>query len=821
MRNQTRALLAGARVEKDVESAYRAEIQSLRTRAQVTSPFGTDGYVKWNNVRALLEFKLDLALKNRTQQIGVLSQLVKYLRKFEEAGQEMPNVLFVGDRNECFALEVSAVQQFLRLPIDWSVPPSAHSPDLANAMLRGLTVSPFVYDIPDCDFSQVLQKIEALASGRALQVRATRRNIGAMFAYWGDHVFGTNPDLSAVDRVDVFLRCLFYPQEVHLHPTNASQLIAGTRRVAVHGHLWRSFDQQFAHGYTQDEIDVFYAEKDRLIEDDSRRRQGAFFTPLLWVDEAHAMLDAEMGPNWRETCIVWDCAAGTGNLTRDYQFEDLILSTAESADVQTIQRQQYNQGCAAFQYDFLNDHASPFLPDKDNSIPQAVHERLARASRAGKRLVFLMNPPYGTAGVTETKKEGTSKAGLALTAVNEQMKRVKIGASSQQLYAQFMYRCARIVEQYGFVHSTVATFSVPAFMVSGSYKGFRDFWYRRYAYRAGMLFQASHFADVSGRWGVSFTIWSAGRTDSNAALPIDLKDVDNFAVTTTGVKSLYNSDGREASTWVREPTKGLKGVDAPQFSSGLVVTSRPTARGTLVPGSLLYMVLFGNNLRDANDGTYPLSATSSRSHGYSVMPGESFRRATALYAARKLVTEDWTNQKDEYLVPNTTDAYSQWNDDAVIFTALHRQNNCTAMRNVAYKGVSYRIKNHFWPYTVQESYQLFEGAETPTLYADVRGEHRHGDSYLATILPSLNLSVEARVALELYKLLIRSTRARREQFAHANPNLHLLAHDAGLYQLKHLFREEAPAQYTELQIALKALATMLRPGVFRHGFLLE
>lgn len=819
MKAQTKALLATSKNEKDVENAYRGEFNQNLPSVGITSPHGTDGYAQWGTVRALLEFKYDKNLKVRTDQCGVLGQMVLYLKKFEASGQPMPNVLFVGDKNECFALDTAAVQRFLSLPIDWKVAPSAGSPDLTQALIAGLDVSPFVFDVVDCDFRDVIAKIEMLAKGEVHRVRATLSNIAAMFAQWQDRIFLKTSGLTPVEQVDVFLRCLFKPDDVYSHPTNKNLLVVEGRKIPVNGHQWESFIGHIVRGYKPSEVEAFYAAKDRLMEDDARRRQGAFFTPTLWVDEAHKMVSEVLGPNWRDECVVWDCAAGTANLTRDYTFRDLILSTVEKPDVDVIRSQGYNPGAKLFAYDFLNDDSSPFFSGK-NVIPSDVDAMLRGAAASGKRLVFFINPPYGTANNAGTE-DGDHKAGIALTATNTEMKKAKIGASSQQLYAQFMFRCAKLAEEYGFAQSTVAAFTKPTFMSSGSYKGFRDFWYARHAYQGGMLFQASHFADVSGRWGISFTVWSEGKTDSTVTLPITLKDVADYTVVPAGNKAVYNSDGRAASDWVREPTKGLKGVDAPQFSSGLKVKEGPGCRGTLVPGSLGYFGSSANNLADSDTMVYLVSGTSSRSHGCSVLPGESFRRSMALYAARKLVTGTWVNDKDEYLTPTDTgsDAYKQWNDDCVVYALLHNANNCTAMRDVSYKGKTWRIKNNFWWKTREQSKELYDRPDTQALYADVRGETE--DSYLATILPSLNLSPEARECLRILDTLLVETLPHRESFATSRPELHLMAHDAGLYQLKTLFREVAPMAWKTLQIAFKALGDKLRPGVFDHGFLLR
>lgn len=665
--------------------------------------------------------------------------------------------------------------------------------------------------------SGVLAKVETLARGEVHRVRATLTNLAAMFLQWQDRIYVKSSGLTSVEQVDVFLRCLFKPDDVYQHPTNKNLLVVEGRKIPVNGHQWESFIGHFVRGYKPSEVEAFYAAKDRLMEDDARRRQGAFFTPTLWVDEAHKMVSEVLGANWRDECVVWDCAAGTANLTRDYTFKDLILSTVEKPDVDVIRSQGYNPGAKLFAYDFLNDDSSPFFAEK-NVIPSDVDAMLRASAKAGKRLVFLMNPPYGTAKTGGTKV-GDHKAGIALTAVNTEMKKAKIGESSQQLYAQFMYRCAKLAEEYGFTRSTVALFSGVTFMCSGSYKGFRDFWYARHAYQGGMLFQASHFADVSGRWGISFTVWSEGKTDGTRDLPVTLRDVADYSVVPTGTKVVYNSDGRAASEWVREPTKGLKGVDAPQFSSGLKVMS--SGEGSFCAGAVGYLCTNCNNLQHSSTEVFWLSssqASTAKLGGLSTLPGESFRRCTALYAARKLVTDAWSIHTDEYLTPaDTTDAYKQWNDDAVVYALLHGKNNCTAMRDVQYKGKAWRIKNNFFWRTREESRALYDRADTPFLYADVRGETE--DSYLATILPALDLSPEARECLAVLDGLLTRTLPHREAFATARPELHLMAHDAGLYQLKHLFREYDPAGWEALQRAFKTLSDRLRPGVYDHGFL--
>jgi hypothetical protein len=544
--------------------------------------------------------------------------------------------------------------------------------------------------------------------------------------------------------------------------------------------------------------------------------------------------------------VVWDCAAGTANLTRDHHdWGCLISSTAERPDVGAMKDHGWG-GDSVFQYDFLNpDAESPFFAPEDgaNLIPAEVDKVLRAQAAAGKRLVFFINPPYGTAGNAGTK--GTSKAGIAKTVVNGDMKAAKLGSPSQQLYAQFMFRCRKVAEEYGFADYTVGIFCKPTFLSSGSYKKFRGWWYGSHEYKGGFLFQASHFADVSGRWGISFTVWNSGGTTSNSAdLPIRLTDERDFAVVTDRIKQVYNSDGREASKWVREPIKGLKGVDAPQMSSGLTV--KEDGPCSVLPKHLWYMNNKSNAVMYSGQEVYSISSACDRNRGFSVLPS-NWRRAVALYGARKLVKGNWINDKDEYLVPDTTlPGYEQWVDDCHVYALLHTSNNCTAMRDVDYKGQDWRIKNNWFWKTRQDALEALDTVGTPTLYRDceqepvkqasvnqITGEdetqpwEKTGDSYFAHRLATgqVTLSDDAQRVLDLMDALWVKSLPERENYyagreiSDKNPDLHLNAWDAGLYQLKHLWKGLFPDEWAELKEAHKALSVRLQVGVYGYGFL--
>jgi len=389
---------------------------------------------------------------------------------------------------------------------------------------------------------------------------------------------------------------------------------------------------------------------DTQLEDKTRRRSGSFYTKEIWAAEAHKSLDAELGVGWRDSCIVWDCCSGTGNLTRDFKFKDLILSTLTQAEVDMMVEDDVNPEAKKYVLDFLNMSA----------VPSEIDAQLKFARVRKKRLVFLMNPPYATQGVMGSK--GKSKAGVAKTKVRDEMQAKKLGKANSQLYTQFMFKCNEIAKAYGFKEVTVAVFSKPMFMCSGSFIKFRSYWYNAYEYKSGFMFRANEFDGVKGSWGVSFTIWNEGSTVLNQDLPIMLKEREDDTIKDLRIKMLYTSEGREASKWVREPVKAAikKAKDTVKLSSGLKVKDGGDYTKGMPDGSAGVFCNHSNNVMKSTTDVFYISAMPS-DKARLVIPldtNEGWRRAVALCAARSLEGCSWHNACDEYLKPVDSPKFS-------------------------------------------------------------------------------------------------------------------------------------------------------------------
>lgn len=478
--------------EKDVENTYRHNLIKKFKDMEITSPFGCDGFgvSKTAKVRTLMEFKDDMNLSNKTELAKVLCQSIFYIKRFYDKGIIPPSTIFIADRNECTVLHVNDVIKYLEMDLDWSTPPSqAHTiTELLLAIIKDDNIKPFVYSSDN--FTDCIEKIKDLTDNIQRKVLVTDKNITEVFRHFDEKVLGKNK-LTTNERANLFVQILVNKDDNYLHPVKKRKTVV-TKSFGevsiVSRDAFESFFGHFSSSYTPSQKHKLAAVVDRIVEDTTRRKQGEFFTPAIWVDKAHEYIASVYGEDWKEKYIVWDPAWGTGNLTRDYKFKELYVSTLNQSDIDTANQMGYNPESVKFQYDFLNDDYE--------KLPVGLRS----AIESGQEIIVLMNPPY-SAGSNSKFTEGGGLNGMSDTMVGKKMSEQNLGKSKQQLYTQFLYRC-NIMNI-----NNIAIFSKPLFMTGGSFHSFLDSFEKVCKFEKGFLMNSSEFADVKS-WGLSFTIWS-------------------------------------------------------------------------------------------------------------------------------------------------------------------------------------------------------------------------------------------------------------------------------------------------------------------------
>jgi hypothetical protein len=477
--------------EKDVENIYRHNFLKKFKDMEITSPFKCDGFgvSKSHKVRVLMEYKDDVNLSNKAELVKVLAQSIFYIKSFYNKGMVPPSTVFIADRNECLALHVNDLIEYLDMDLDWKIAPSsAHTiTDLVLALMNDDKLRPFVYKSDD--FDDCVQKIKDLTENVQRKVLVTDHNITEVFRYFDEKVLGKSK-LTTNEKANLFVQMLVNKDDNYLHPVKRRKTVvtkAFGEISIVSRESFESFFGHFASSYSPSQKHKLAAVVDRIVEDTTRRKQGEFFTPAIWVDKAHEYIASVYGENWKEEYIVWDPAWGTGNLTRDYQFKELYVSTLNQSDIDTANQMGYNPEAVKFQYDFLNDDYSK-LP-----------EGLCKAIEEGREIIVLMNPPYAAGTGNKIAKDDVRK-GMSETIIGNEMIENSLGRAKQQLYTQFMFRCMKMNI------NTIAIFSKPLFMTGGSFISFMESFETKYEFNGGFLMNSSEFADVES-WGLSYTIW--------------------------------------------------------------------------------------------------------------------------------------------------------------------------------------------------------------------------------------------------------------------------------------------------------------------------
>ena len=807
--------IKACRIEREVEDVYNEGIAFYFSGTEIKHPFDCDGYISTkvgsgDLLKMIIEYKYNEDMKQKTVIAKILVQVVFYLKRFEDAGMELPNVVMVGDINECFVMHSNDLLKYLEWDANWKTAPSdafRKCPDMVMAIAEDEQINPYVFWIDkDFDFKDVVAKIHHLCENVKRYVRITEHNIASIFEYFRDRVLLKKDTLTANEAVSVFIGLITNDEAYYIHPKKKNTLITPNGNVPVNGASFASFFDQYAREYTPQERMNFTAIADRLLEDTTRRRQGCFNTPTKFVDFAHRMIEKELGENWRDEYVVYDCCCGTGNLTRDYRFKELYCSTLDKGELELGAR--YNPEATKWQMDFLNDGDECF--DKG----------LIRAFEQNKPIVFFINPPYGTAAVNGST--GTSRAGTNNTSIRDEMNETKFGGS-ENLQHQFMYRITKIVQKYNLTNAYFALFSNPIWLSGAKQGKFLKNFSSQWECKDTYLFQASHFADVSDVWGISLTLWKS----DNQATPITeynmkLIDIlDDGSIEVFGHHTIYNSAFYDkASDWVKEPIKNLKEKNPfPCLTSGLKldILGRDRNELRMMLGSL---TLKGNNVKENSTGVLWLTSTYANGH-CACACAENFTRCTALFTARKLIDGNWINDKDEYLAPNEDHPdYKRFEADSIVYSLFHNSSNQTSMRQITYKGKLYDIPNEFFWMSRDRMTQLANENNNAFMFNDARTSK---ERYVYTLLnnPEISslLSPTAKQLLDMATAMIEKTVKYRPLFESDHPNHHIHTWDAGYYQLKNLWKEYLPEEFKRFRDMFKQFENELRPLVYRLGFL--
>ena len=828
-----------AKVEVAVNELLEAYFRRAYPAASVvaTKAYQTDGLITVTSpsesfsvlVEAKRSYELGSSARDRAK---IIAQAIGYLKRFELKGEALPSAVVFADEDEIFTLPLRLLSSYLRGAYDWSLAPSSQWED--HKLFLALSADPnfnsIYVEATDREFfdpEHFCGRVESYATDRTEleKLRVDKHSLEKAFAEFQRVVFGGVTASEKTNKVElfgskksvtyaqvqIFIKALLGDKNIYLDPVDRKTVIIlykdhkGRECIfryppetgfTFNGEAYEQFFTKYDRGlavYDRAARQEITEIADTLFDEFDRRFTGDYWTPQIWVDEAHRMIEDQLGLDWKDNFVVWDPACGSKNLTRGYKFKELYCSTLHQEELNIAE--DYNPEATTFQYDFLNDDMAihkfqdglNFGEEDEFGVTRfKLPDSLIEALKANKPIVFFGNPPYGQSG---KPKDGTSKSGISSTAVSSLMGRYS--KAKTELYTQFIYRVQLLAKAFNYKSDLHFFFFKKAFMPSPNFKTFTDQLTEQFSFQRGFMLNAGEFKGTSSAWGIIFTHW---KLDPNS------KKVSEFPLT---VKATVTEAGavKELGSWTAKSLskdetiaplcvnpKFPKAEAYPATSNGF---DSSNAQNRSI-WSLEALGAYTNAGQDVQHSDAYINLLSLPfNNGGTVLLPSNFTTVTSVFSIRKSCLELirasnllWVRDKDVFPAPSKAlQADLNFATDCVAYSLFASGSNQTSLRGYEYGGKKWDVKNEF--FWIPNSWVREWAVDTKVWNvredADLFTGERHVSTWLASHYE--DLSPAAKALLKTARSIVKASMKYRPAYDLLHPKYNLLTWDAGWLQI--------------------------------------
>lgn len=845
--------IKGVKQEDIVQSAWYSVLNycfaepNKNYATHIAKLLETDGLMFVKDITVALslitEFKDDINMDKHSQQERVLAQVIYYLKRIQEhinngnkLNLTIPNVVLAADVNQAFVVNARVLYPYLDMDIDWSRNPRAaydtRGPrELFDRLDNDNNINPYVYDtrVKGFDLNDVLGLVADLASAeneaQLKKIPVNQSNIRGAYDEFLRLVTQSQTRVKTnQELVSLFIQVLTDHDRFILRNNKVTVLNAnGTyKNYRVNGRNWYAFFSRFDTNYSADEVKNITAVGDVLLEETNRRFSGEYWTPTIWADKAINALSEVLGTNWKQTYYVWDNAAGSKNLTRDYKFKNLFSSTLFPNELAI--GKEYNVGNVAFQYDFLNDDPDLNPDNIDDSKLAKCAPELVEALKNDRPIVFFTNPPYGTSGNTVGKQ---SKSDIAKTKINEQMRINGMGHASENLYCQFFYRAVQFKKIFHLTNAVIAYFSNSQYLTSSNYfNSLRKEIFSNFDFEKGFIFNAGEFSDTASNWGISFTILRSKPTNNLDNIPnifkLDVNESDIRGIHFLGTHVIYafpETDG--LAQWVKDidihSANNIK--DNVTMVTGAFTASKAKPTIFYPENAIGYAWFKGNNVEYADRETGLFSTDFSRQRGVPITP-DNFERTMINFAVRRATHHTWINNKDNYHKPNASFYDNKVAlADMVVFSIFNNKNLSSSLLNFEYNNKLHRVNNELFWMSKNEIKKYAAEAKFSDMGFAINNDHERF-MYKWIVRNHQYLSSEAKDVLSLSTKIVKDTFSQRKILDGDYPNYCLMCWDAGWEQIRKINQKGRQSEYYDSFVdSYQTLLSKVNSYIYQYEFL--
>lgn len=781
-------------VEKDVEHYYSFFICS-ELKCAFSGKFRTDGIYENEHIKLLAEYKVRGDLLDQNFLAACICQAMCYIRTIENCGERLPDAILIANDKHFTIFDSSMLENYLPYITNQMTASTLFASP--PPILKGLICKNFnvhKYKLTDLRLlGNILKNYKGKSTG--LKMTITNNNILRIF----ENFITSNILVSKLDdneQVALFASIIFKEcNNIEGKPNQIVTPLSNKKIIKINRDNYDAFLLSIKAINRPSSKNEIIAQADRLIKEVSRRFHGEFYTPKIWVDEAHKMIELQFGQNWEDEYVVWDPACGTGNLTRDYKFKELYCSTLFQSDIDIMNQRGYNNRSVKFQYDFLNDDVYPEGVDGlEEDRLKKLAPGLVKALEENKEIIIIFNPPYGqSSGYNYAKNTNTQIDKIKKVSVND-------------IYAKFLYRVIYFKNKYKLSNINIAIYSPATLFSSYGLRDFRKLFLKEFKYENSFMFSSVNFSDVSNPWPITFSLLSCGETTDKYNFKTIVYDKNIITQ-----KIIYNLDERK-NTLKEKITK----IDSPKEVETILMRgpkklfSGDYDISTVPRNSLGYATIAYNK----DDALYVniYNTIGSVTGGIFIFVENLYQILLAFMSQRSNLPSNFHEKVDEYINIDLIEIDSSFINDSIVYSLFNNRSY-----QFSFRSREINVENEWFWISNQQILQLADDNGFDELYQDTTVFNQ--ERFVYQELQKVQLSPDAQAVLDKATELVIKSVGERKRLHQLHPEWHLNAWDVGWYQIKLILKDCMKDELAEFTALYKKFENRMREGVYKFGFL--
>ena len=548
----------------------------------------------------------------------------------------------------------------------------------------------------------------------------------------------------------------------------------------AHKEFWDKYDRPPIEEYW----DYIINRRDLLVPQDIRERKGSFFTPRQWVELSQKYIGDVLGEDWQDEYVVWDCAAGTGNLLAGLtNKKNIWASTLDTADVD-VMKDRIKNGAnlfenQVFQFDFLNDDFS--------KLPKGLLD-IINSEEKRKKLIIYINPPYAEVATTrERHGTGQSKNSIEQSLIHDKYD-IYLGIAKKELFAQFLTRI-----YFEIPDCIIGEFSKLKALSGPNFILFRQFFKAKL--EKSFIVLANTFDNVTGKFPIGFKVWDTEKKEIFKEAVLDIIDINGDYI---GQKKIYSYDDcKFINDWlIAKREKHIKDED-----------------------KIGYLGCYGNDFLNQKICRIHRTKEEFGTPRGNFITKQNISDIAVYYAVRKCIEATWLNDRDQFLWPSGNfDNDEDFKNNCLVYTLFNNNisSNYGINHWIPYSETDVNVKSKF---ASSFMYDFINGKISNSKQEDLFSEKKK------TKIKALSFSDEANAVLKAGKELWK--------YYHSQPSVNV---NASYYDIREFFQgrdddsgkmnnksgdDTYNALISELRSAQKTLALKIQPKVYEYGFLME